>query len=192
MAVPFTGALSLRGIAKEKNYNNYNSLSNPGSNLSLTNMSIGTQFGLINTANSATNRPNGSSPHQMSEFYAYDHDKSSATTPTVSTTSASHNSSLNILSVGGNVSSTGGASITSRGVVIAANTTTPTLSNNFDSGTASGTTGSFAVTFSTNGILVGPNGTVYYCRAYATNSQGTSYGSTRSVTITAGGNSGFQ
>lgn len=191
MAVPSLGSLSLRGIAREKNYNNYNSLSNPGSNLSLRNMSIGTQFGLINTANNSANRPDTSTPHQMSEFYSYDHDASSASAPSVSTTSASHNQNIGILSVGGSVTSDGGATITSRGVVIAPNTTTPTLSNNIDYDTASGTTGTFTVTFDTSTLLVGPSGTTYYCRAYATNSQGTTYGNTRSVTVTSSGG-GFE
>jgi hypothetical protein len=194
MACPSFGAITIRGIAREKKYNNYNSIGTQdvSYNLSLKNLSTGAQLGTINTANSFSNRPDGIGPHSMSEFYSYDHDKTSTTTPTVTTTSASHNSNLNILSVAGNVSSDGGATITSRGVVIAANTTTPTLSNNFDSDTASGTTGSFTVTFSTSSFLVGPNGTVYYCRAYATNSQGTTYGTTRSVTITTSGNGGFQ
>ena len=99
--------------------------------------------------------------------------------------SATHNTSTDVLSVSGNVSSDGGATITSRGVVIAPNTTTPTLTNNFDYETASGTTGTFTVTFDTSAIIVGPNGTTYYCRAYATNSVGTTYGTTRSVTVTA-------
>jgi len=187
MAVPSSGTLSLRGIAREKRYNSYSTFQDPGSNLSLAEMSAGTQFGLINTANSIANRPNTSTPHQMSEFYAYDHNLSNATAPSVSTNSASHNQALGVLSVAGTVSSDGGASITSRGVVIAANTTTPTLSNNFDSDTASGTTGTFTVNFDTSSILVGPNGTTYYCRAYATNSVGTTYGAARSVTVTLGG-----
>jgi hypothetical protein len=37
----------------------------------------GTGFAAINTANSSSNRPNGSTPHSMSEFYSYDHDKTS-------------------------------------------------------------------------------------------------------------------
>ena len=184
--------LGLRGIAREKNYNNYNSIGNPGSNLSLAQMSTGTQFGLINSANHPANRPNTTAPHQMSEFYFYDHDASSASAPTVFTNSASHNTNLDLLSVAGNVSSDGGATVTQRGVVIAANTTTPTLSNNFEYDTASGTTGTFTVTFDTSQFLVGPNGTTYYCRAYATNSVGTSYGSTRSVTIQPSGGGGFQ
>ena len=191
MAVPDLGSLSLRGIAKEKSYNNYNSLGNPGSNLSLYEMSLGTQFGLINTANSILNRPNGTAPHSMSEFYSYDHDKISSTTPSVSTTSASYHQLNGLLTVAGSVSSDGGATITQRGVVISPSTTTPTLSNNVDSETASGTTGTFSVLFDASNLIVGTNGTVYYCRAYATNSNGTTYGTTRSVTLTTSGG-GFQ
>ena len=45
------------------------------SNVSLEDLSDGT-VDTINTDNSAANRPNGSAPHYMSEFYSYDHDTS--------------------------------------------------------------------------------------------------------------------
>ena len=73
MAVPSTGALSLRGIMREIKTNNYNS-GNSYFGISLYSMSTGGQ-GTINTANASSDRPNGSAPHQMSEFYSYDHDK---------------------------------------------------------------------------------------------------------------------
>jgi len=75
MAVPTSGVITLRGIRRELGTNNYLSL-NTYSNISLFNMSVGEE-GTINTANSAANRPNGSAPHSMSEWYAYDHDASS-------------------------------------------------------------------------------------------------------------------
>lgn len=91
MAVPSSGAISLLKIAYELESNNYNNtLPNPnasGTNynnfyshpISLKNMSTGgTGFAAINTANSSSNRPNGSAPHSMSEFYSYDHDLTSA------------------------------------------------------------------------------------------------------------------
>lgn len=88
MAVPSSGAISLLKIAYELESNNYNNtLPNPnasGTNynnfyshpISLKNMSTGgTGFAAINTANASADRPNGSTPHSMSEFYNYDHDK---------------------------------------------------------------------------------------------------------------------
>lgn len=77
MAVPASGALSLRGIMREIKTNNYNS-SNSYFGISLYSMSTGGQ-GTINTANATSDRPNGSAPHNMSEFYSYDHDKVSVT-----------------------------------------------------------------------------------------------------------------
>lgn len=74
MAVPSSGELSMYGIRHELYNNNYN-----GSvslvNIGLTSLSTGEYSnGTINTANPSANRPNGSTPHEMSEFYAYDHD----------------------------------------------------------------------------------------------------------------------
>lgn len=72
MAVPSSGALSMLGIRREISNSNYNATSTY-SNISLQDMSTGTN-GAINTYNSVANRPDGSTPHAMSEFYAYDHD----------------------------------------------------------------------------------------------------------------------
>ena len=77
MAVPQSGQVTLLGIRREIGNNNYNA-SNIYQNVSLQNMSTG-ENGTINTANSSTNRPNGFTPHSMSEFYSYDHDLSSIT-----------------------------------------------------------------------------------------------------------------
>ena len=90
MAVPSSGTLSLFGIAKELEINNYNNtIPAPGTSgtnyasfyatpISLNNMSTGAGgFDAINTANASANRPDGSTPHNMSEFYAYDHDATS-------------------------------------------------------------------------------------------------------------------
>jgi hypothetical protein len=76
MAVPSSGILSLLGIRRELGNNNYNSSTNY-TNISLNSMSTGGN-GSINTANASGDRPNGSQPHNMSEFYAYDHDKSAS------------------------------------------------------------------------------------------------------------------
>ena len=77
MAVPSSGELSLLGIRREVSGNNYNSSTNY-TDISLANLSDGT-VATINTGNDAADRPNGSAPHNMSEFYNYDHDLSAGT-----------------------------------------------------------------------------------------------------------------
>lgn len=89
---------------------------------------------------------------------------STSTISTITTTSASG---------GGNVSSDGGASITSKGVCWSSSTSSPTTSN---SKTIDGT-GTGAFTSSITGLI---SNTVYYVRAYATNSAGTAYGNVQS------------
>ena len=76
MAVPSSGALSLAGIRAELATNTYDATATTQS--SLKGCSEGS-VATINTANSASDRPDGSTPHAMSEFYAYDHDLSSFT-----------------------------------------------------------------------------------------------------------------
>ena len=73
MAVPSSGALSLKGIANEIDDSDYSSDGIQGP-FSLKELSDGT-VDTINTANASSDRPNGSAPHSMSEWYAYDHDK---------------------------------------------------------------------------------------------------------------------
>lgn len=93
---------------------------------------------------------------------------SSVTTPTVTTTAISAITKSTALS-GGDISSDGGAEVTSRGVVW--NTATnPTIA--LATKTSNGTgTGSFVSS------ITGLNcNTTYYVRAYATNSVGTAYG----------------
>jgi len=72
MAVPSSGAISLLGIKRELSDDNYSS-SNSHSNISLKGCSDGTVDN-INLNNSSSDRPDGNAPHNMSEFYAYDHD----------------------------------------------------------------------------------------------------------------------
>ena len=72
MAVPSSGALSLFGIANEIDDGDYtsDSFQDP---ISMSHFSTGGEA-TINTANASANRPDGSAPHAMSEWYAYDHD----------------------------------------------------------------------------------------------------------------------
>jgi hypothetical protein len=79
MACPSSGTqLILSKIYNELVDNDYSSgTSHTNTNMSLTNMSTGGNppNEPINTANNpSSNRPNGSAPHEMSEFYDYDHD----------------------------------------------------------------------------------------------------------------------
>ena len=88
MAVPASGEISLGSIYFEFDQNDYTSFEtvtdaqgNPQiedfdeDGVSLSNLSQGIGFaGGLNTANAASDRPDGSAPHAMSEFYSYDHD----------------------------------------------------------------------------------------------------------------------
>lgn len=79
MAVPSSGALSMRGLAREKVYDNYSSASTPTAPYSMYDLvnggntnGSGVSFDATNTNSSSY--PNTSTPHQMSEWYSYDHD----------------------------------------------------------------------------------------------------------------------
>jgi hypothetical protein len=99
-----------------------------------------------------------------------------STLPSV-TTSATSNISYTSATVGGNVTSDGGANITERGVVYST-TQNPTTSNTkVPSGNGKG---SFSCLLSNL-----QDGTNYYVRAYAINKKGTSYGEQKSFTTTA-------
>ena len=81
MAVPSTGELSLKKIANEKNDNDYNSTDTEmvqNGNISLRGLSSNSHNdsggGNINLNADSTSKPNQSAPHEMSEFYGYDHD----------------------------------------------------------------------------------------------------------------------
>lgn len=95
------------------------------------------------------------------------------TLPTLTTTSATNITQTTATS-GGNVTSDGGATVTARGVCWST-TTSPVITGNHTSdGTGTGT-------FVSN-ITGLTAGTLYYVRAYATNSAGTSYGNQVSFT----------
>lgn len=112
---------------------------------------------------------------------AYGNELSFTTTsvslPTVLTTSPT---SINFTSAvsGGNVTSDGNTTVTSKGVCWSI-TQNPTISNSFtNDGTGTGS-------YSSNITNLSP-GTTYFVRAYATNSQGTSYGTQFSFVTTPG------
>ncbi len=107
------------------------------------------------------------------DWEAHQDECGGGTTPTVTTNSVSSITS-NSAVCGGNVASDGGSTVTARGVCWSTSSN-PTTSN---SKTTDGTgTGSFT------SYIYGLNpGTTYYVRAYATNSNGTSYGSNVSFT----------
>ena len=88
--------------------------------------------------------------------------------PTVTTSQVS-NITQTTATGGGNVTSDGGASVTERGICWSTSHNPTTNSSHASSGTG---TGSFSVNMT--GLTPG---TTYYVRAYAVNSQGTSYGS---------------
>lgn len=96
-----------------------------------------------------------------------------ATIPVISSTTTASSITQTTAISGGSISSDGGASVTIRGVCWSSATSTPTIA---DSKTSDG---NGIGTFSSN--LTGLQAsTTYYYRAYATNSAGTSYGTTRS------------
>jgi hypothetical protein len=93
MAVPSSGAISLAKIRDEIENNDYNAniYGYTSGQTSLEDISDGT-YDTINTQNASADRPDGTAPHSMSEFYAYDHDLSSLTQKNV-TSGASLSSS---------------------------------------------------------------------------------------------------
>ncbi|MFC2186461.1 T9SS type A sorting domain-containing protein [Fulvivirgaceae bacterium LMO-SS25] len=107
-----------------------------------------------------------------------------ASLATVTTGSAS-GITASTATLNGDVSSDGGASVTSRGFVYSSSDATPTIGEggviNISDGSA---TGSFAEEIT--GLSAS---TMYYFQAYATNSEGTSYGGVESFTTLGGGTS---
>ena len=69
-------AITSSGEIKISDINTEFGRSGTTANSSLEDLSDGT-VATINTGNASANRPDGSTPHQMSEFYSYDHDLAS-------------------------------------------------------------------------------------------------------------------
>lgn len=97
---------------------------------------------------------------------------------TLFTATASSITDTNAVS-GGNISNSGGANITARGIVWSTNQN-PTLDNNLGSTNNGNGTGSY--TSYLTGLTAS---TTYYARAYATNSAGTAFGAQVSFTTSA-------
>lgn len=153
MAVPSSGQLRLRGDIALEVYGNIT-----GNNISLGTMSDLAGF---------------SSPDAMSDFYGY----SSSVAPSV-TTNAISNVAETSVTLNGNVTSDGGATITERGFYFGANSVSPTNNTKY---TVSGTTGAY-----TNNRTGLSASTTYYSWAFATNSKGTTYGSrVQATTVSA-------
>ena len=118
---------------------------------------------------------------------SYGEQKSFTTTayalPTVAT-SAVTNITYTSATVGGNVTSDGGATVTERGVVYSTSQNPTTSNSKVTSGSG---TGSFTCSLSNL-----QEGTTYYIRAYAINQEGTAYGEQKSyITNGTKNNNGF-
>lgn len=101
-----------------------------------------------------------------------------ATLPIISSTTSAFSIAQTSATSGGNITSDGAASITSRGVCWSNTTTSPTIANNRTSD------GNGTGTFNSSLTGLTPN-TTYYIRAYATNSKGTAYGDVKTFTTSA-------
>ena len=97
------------------------------------------------------------------------------TTPTITTTQAT-NITYTSATVGGNVTSDGGASVTERGICYSTSANPTTSNTKIANGTG---TGSF-----TCNLTDLQDGTTYYARAYAVNAKGAAYGEEISFTTT--------
>jgi len=99
------------------------------------------------------------------------------TAPTVMTSAVTTYGTISA-TMGGNVTASGGEAVTERGVVYSSTDATPTIG---EAGVTQDDNGTGTGSFSESIGSLAP-GTTYYVRAYATNSEGTSYGSVVSFT----------
>lgn len=73
MAVPSSGAISMSGLAKEKQFDDYTSGSTPYTPISLLDLAE-TFVNFDGTNTNGVSYPDSAKPHAMSEWYGYDHD----------------------------------------------------------------------------------------------------------------------
>jgi hypothetical protein len=128
---------------------------------------IGTELGVAQSdvsLGTMSNSAGFTDPDAMSEFYGY----VDALAPSVTTNNIS-NIAETSLTINGNITSDGGATITERGFYFGTNSSSPTNNTKY---TVAGTTGYYS-----NNRTGLNSGTTYYCWAFATNSAGTTYGS---------------
>ena len=85
MAVPASGSISLKKLAKEKNFDDYNSNGVVSGAISLRDVTLG---GSVNsgltydvTNSISPSHPNNEASYGMSEFYSYDHDYAGSGSP---------------------------------------------------------------------------------------------------------------
>ena len=176
MAVPSSGTLHLSKIEKEQQHDDYNSSAATASNISLSNLSRGQGYDTINTNNFAANRPDGSAPHAMSEYYLYDHD--------IGSYSVTTNSASIVVAGGarlnGNVTNVG-QGIGSKGFVWSQHDSTPVHGEtNVVTTSVSGTsTGSYYYDLTNR-----PANTQFWYRAYVTSGDTGAYTYGSIVTFT--------
>ena len=72
MTVPSSGAITLGKIYQEVDGSDYSTAADPNEITTLASLSTGTAPDVLNQ--NSTSKPDGSTPHSMSEFYGYDHD----------------------------------------------------------------------------------------------------------------------
>ena len=152
MAVPSSGELELRGDIALEVYGTAT-----GSNISLGTMSDVAGF---------------ASPDAMTDFYGW----SNSVAPSVTTNSLTSVTGTT-MTLNGNVTSDGDATITERGFYFGTNSVAATNNTKY---AVAGTTGSY--TLGRTGLS---GSTTYYCWAFATNSVGTTYGSRTQATTAA-------
>jgi len=121
-------------------------------------------------------------PYKFSDWYGYDKDCTPVSTPSITTDNATQISSSG-MRLNGNMSSNGGATVTAKGFVYSSGLLTNPILGGM------GVTNVTVLNPNTTGAYGASIGslsasTTYYIKAYATNSQGTSYGSVRSAQTT--------